>query len=84
MVASSGRPHPSPSIAGAAAASARAMSFRYLAEACFHFMSTYRQANSYQVVSALVRSQALGLPVARLNASPLRAAVSSALRKLSA
>jgi len=38
--------------AGVAAVSALAMSFRYLAEACFHFMSTYVQANSYQVVSA--------------------------------
>jgi len=69
---------------GVAAVSARAMSLRYLAEACFHFMSTYKQANSYQVVSAFVRSQVTGLPVARLKISPFRAAVSSALRKLSA
>ena len=60
------------------------MSFRYLAEACFHFMSTYTQANSYQVVAAFSRSHAVGLPVVRLNVSPRRAAVRSALRKLSA
>jgi hypothetical protein len=60
------------------------MSLRYLAEACFHFISTYAQANSYQLVSAFTRSQITGLPVTRLNASPFRAAVSSALRKLSA
>jgi hypothetical protein len=35
-------------------------------------------------VSALARSQAVGLPVARLKASPLRVAVIRALRKLSA
>ncbi len=40
MLNSSGRPRPSVSIAGVAAVSARAMSLRYLAEACFHFMST--------------------------------------------
>jgi len=79
-----GRSAASTSIAGVAAVSARAMSFRYLAEACFHFMSTYLQADSYQVVSAFLRTQAVGLPVARLNASPRRAAVSRALRKLSA
>jgi hypothetical protein len=84
MLASSGRPRAPASIAGVAAVNARAMSLRYLAEACFHFMSTWAQANSYQPVSALVRSQAIGLPVARLNASPFRAAVSRALRKLSA
>lgn len=39
------------------------MSFRYLAEACFHFMSTYVQANSYQLVAAFSRSHAVGLPV---------------------
>jgi len=33
------------------------------------------------MVSALARSQAIGLPVARLNASPFRAADSTALRK---
>jgi hypothetical protein len=60
------------------------MSFRYFAEACFHFISTYAQAKSYQVVSAFFLFQAVGLPVARLNASPFRAAVSRALRKLSA
>ena len=60
------------------------MSFRYFAEACFHFMSTYAQANSYQLVAAFLRSQAVGLPVASLTASPRRAAVSRALRKLSA
>ena len=60
------------------------MSFRYLAEACFHFMSTYVQANSYQLVAAFSRSHAVGLPVGRLKASPCRAAVRSALRKLSA
>jgi len=60
------------------------MSLRYLAEACFHFMSTKAQANSYQVIWAFSRSQAVGRPVARLNASPFRAAVSRALRKLSA
>ena len=68
MLASSGRPRAWASIAGVAAVSARAMSFRYLAEASFHFMSTYMQANSYQVVSDLRSSQAAGLPVARLNA----------------
>ena len=36
------------------------------------------------MVTAFFRSQAVGLPVSRLNASPLRAAVISALRKLSA
>src|SRR5579875_206301 len=72
MLASSGRPRASAIIAGVAAVSARAMSFRYiagvaavsaramsfryLAEASFHFMSTYAQANSYQVVSDLRRS----------------------------
>src|ERR1022692_400704 len=81
MLGSSGRPRASVSVA---AVSARAMSFRYLAEASFHFMSTYLQANSYQVVSSFARSQAVGLPVPRLNASPLRAAVIRALRKLSA
>jgi hypothetical protein len=60
------------------------MSFRYFADACFHFMSTYAQANSYQLVRAFSRSHTVGLPVARLNASPRRAAVSRALRKLSA
>ena len=60
------------------------MSLRYFAEACFHFMSAYAQANSYQLVSAFARSHAIGLPVPRLNASPFRAAVSRALRKLSA
>ena len=45
-------------------------------------MSAYPQANSYQLVSAFARSHATGLPVPRLNASPFRAAVSSALRKL--
>jgi hypothetical protein len=60
------------------------MSLRYFAEACFHFRSAYAQANSYQLVFAFVRSQVTGLPVATLNASPFRAAVSSALRKLSA
>ena len=35
-------------------------------------------------VWAFSRSQAVGLPVAMLNASPFRAAVSRALRKLSA
>jgi hypothetical protein len=40
MLASSGRPRTSANIAGVAAVSARAMSLRYLAEACFHFMST--------------------------------------------
>src|SRR5262249_14606101 len=84
MLASSGRPRTSASIAGVAAVSARAMSFRYLAEACFHFMSTYAQANSYQVVAALRRSHAAGLPVVMPNASPFRATVSRALRKLSA
>jgi hypothetical protein len=39
MLASSGRPRASASIAGVAAVSARAMSLRYFAEACFHFMS---------------------------------------------
>jgi hypothetical protein len=39
MLASSGRPRVSASIAGVAAVSARAMSLRYLAEACFHLMS---------------------------------------------
>ena len=34
------------------------------------------------MVSALARSQAIGLPVARLNASPFRAADSTVLRKL--
>jgi hypothetical protein len=41
-------------------------------------------ANSYQVVSVFSRSQAVGLPVARLNVSPLRAVVRRALRKLPA
>jgi hypothetical protein len=58
------------------------MSFRYFAEACFHFMSTYMRANSYQLVAAFSRPHAVGLPVVRLKASPRRAAVSSALRKL--
>ena len=40
MLASFGRPRASASIAGVAAVRARAMSLRYLAEACFHFMST--------------------------------------------
>jgi hypothetical protein len=40
MLASCGRPRALASIAGVAAVSARAMSLRYLAEACFHFMST--------------------------------------------
>ena len=40
MLGSSGRPGVSVSIAGVAAVSAREMSFRYLAEARFHFMST--------------------------------------------
>src|SRR5215468_5172663 len=85
MLASSGRPRAPASMAGGVAAvSARAMSLQYLAEACFHFMSAYEQANSYQVVAAFVRSQTVGPPVARLKASPFRAAVSSALRKLSA
>src|SRR5215813_15131858 len=66
MLASSGRPRASASMAGVAAVSARAMSLQYLAEACFHFMSAYEQANSYQVVAAFVRSQTVGLPVARL------------------
>jgi hypothetical protein len=60
------------------------MSLRYLADACFHFMSTYWQANWYQVVPVLLRSQVVGLPVVRLNASPLLAAISKELRKLSA
>src|SRR5689334_12779201 len=60
MLASSGCPRASGSMAGVAAVSARAMSLRYLAEASFHFMSTYAQANSYQVVSDLRRSQAAG------------------------
>jgi hypothetical protein len=84
IAASSGRPRAPASSAGEAAVNARAMSLRYLADACFHFMSTYRQANSYQEVSVLRRSQAVGLPVATLNVSPLRAAVRRALRKLSA
>jgi len=71
-------------MAGVAAVSARAMSFRYLADACFHFTSAYAQANSYQPACVFARSQATGLPVATLNASPFRAAVSSELRKLSA
>jgi len=60
------------------------MSLRYFAEASFHFMSTYWEANSYQVVSALPRCQAVGRPVSTLNASPLPAAANSELRKLSA
>jgi|SRR5215472_8710214 len=63
-------------MARVAAVSARAMSLRHLAEACFDFMSTSAQANSYQLVSACARSQVTGLRVTRLNASPSRAAVS--------
>src|SRR5215813_384380 len=83
MLASSGRPWTFASMTGVAAVSVRAMFLRYLAEACFHFMSTYEQANSYHVVSDFIRSHPVGLPVARLKASPFRAEVSSALRKLS-
>ena len=60
------------------------MSLRYFAEACFHFRSAYAHANSYQPVALFSRSQVTGLPLATLNASPFRAAVSSELRKLSA
>jgi len=39
---------------GVCRTSARAMSFRHFAEAYFHFMSAYAQANSYQLVTAFL------------------------------
>lgn len=39
------------------------MSLQYFAGARFHFKSAYAQANSYQLVASLSRSQITALPV---------------------
>ena len=71
-------------IGGITVTSVHAIVARRFAAECFHFMSTYAMQKSYQLMLLSCLPQETGRPVSMRNASPFLAAVTSALRKLSA